>query len=141
MYDLIGYDLVGSRVEQICALKQHVGDHEEYHIEVLVFPAVLHDVQEFRLSLEELLGGVACYLAHGYVVTGDVEFLVISLEEVQRILRDIRGEERSSEIVKRDAGYLGKPLRHRDIALRACGRFEQNGVGEDRAGHETCHRG
>ena len=85
-----------------------------------------------------MLGVRAGDLADADVLAGDVELLVVGLEQLLRALAvgHAGGEQLLPQLLQRDLREAGEALGHGDIPLGAGGGLEHDRVGEDGPGHQ-----
>ena len=78
--------LVLTHIEQVRTVKENIGDHKENKVEILFLLALVHNGKELILALKKMLGVDAGDLADADVVVGDVENLIVRVEQVTGIL-------------------------------------------------------
>ena len=136
-------DVVAAHVEQVRALQQHVGDHQDDQIVGVFLLLLLHDGHKLVLAFQQTLGIHAGDLADADVLTGDVELLVVGLEQFLGALAvgAAGGKQFLAQFVQGDVGDAAEPLGHGDVPLGAGGGLEHDGVRQDGAGHKARHLG
>ena len=83
-------DVLVAEVQQVRALEQHVGQHEDHERVAALFHRLAHDGQELVLALHHAVGVDAGDLADTEIVVGDVE--ILEIREQQHIGRLVVGD-------------------------------------------------
>ena len=74
--------LLVTDAENLGALQQHIGEHENDHIVVLLCLGLLHQLEEFGLLLQQTVAVGAGDLADAEVVAGQMELLEIGEQQL-----------------------------------------------------------
>ena len=77
-------DLVVAHVNQLCALFQHVGEHQNDHGKALFFHGGLHQAQKLLFPFQHLGTVHAGDLGYGQIVSGNVEILIVGVKQILR---------------------------------------------------------
>ena len=125
--------------QQVGALGQDVGEHQDHHGILPLGHQLLHHLKEFALPGHELFGVHAGDLADGQIVLGDVEILEVGENQLVGGLGEVAalGEDKLSQLVQIESGDSGHALGHPVIPLGAGGGLEDDGVGDDGGGQQA----
>ena len=131
--------LVAAHIQQLRALQQHVGEHQDHHIVVVLLLEAAHHRQELLLALQHLHGVQAGDLAHAQVLLADVKLLEVAAHQLLHGFASGGGEQLAAQLLYVDAADAGHALGHGDIPLGAGGGLEHDGVGQNGRRHHAGH--
>ena len=135
-------DLVLAGEQQVGAFLQHVGDHQDNNGEALLVQAALHEVDELLLALHDAGGVDDSDLTNSQVVAGDVELLVVGVQQLLgSLVAGGGGEDGLAQLVNGLVGDSCHTLCHDLVTLGAGGGLEHDGIGQDGGSHQACHAG
>lgn len=130
-------------IEQLRAVQQHVGDHQQHRVHLLLLTDGLHGLQKLVPALEQAVGVHAGDLADRQIVSRDMKLLIICVQHgLHRLVVPTgSGEDGLPQLIQRDVGDAGHAVSQIDVPLGTGGRLEHHGVRDDGRRHQTRHLG
>ena len=132
-------DILVAEIQKVCALQQHIRQHEDHKRVTALVHRLLHDGQELVFALHHAFGINTGDLADTEVVVSNME--ILEIREQQRIggliVGDGRGENGLAQFIERDIGDTRHAVGHAAVNSGGCRRFEHDRIGDDGCCNQT----
>ena len=131
-------DFLVPQENQLRALAQHIGQHQQLHVVAALLLHRLHGGEQLGQAGEHALDVQAGNLPDAQVVPGNVEFLEVGGQQLVHALvgAGAQGEDLPAQFVQVDACNPRQALGDAPVVGRAGGGFEQHRVRQYGRGHE-----